>query len=100
MSRRTWTAQDPEPDDHPDLGDNLGEVWCWEDDTENYRCACGLHACMGIGEVGWWSPTMQDGDLAPWSSIFTRVHPSGQRATKVHELTAEESSELCREMFS
>lgn len=98
MNRRTWTATDPEPTDHPDLTDDLGEVWCWENDDVDQTCTCGQHQCTLYGS-GWWSPTLGDGDLVSWSTIFTRIR-DGRRATKVSELTDEESAELCREMFS
>lgn len=84
MSRRTWTAQDPEPDDHPDLADSNGEIWIWDE---------------AVGQ--WWSPTLDA--WTDWQGIF-ELHwsrrPERETASTVHELTPEESEELVREMFS
>lgn len=101
MSRRVFTAGDPEPDDHPDCVDEWAEVWAWEDDSRGFTCGCGEHTCTFPEEVGWFSPTMiQHSSLRPWSAIFTDPHDPSRPVTQLTELTAEESRELCRETWS
>lgn len=99
-TRRTFTAADPEPADHPDLVDNNGEVWCWEDDSRGFICGCGEHTCTFPEEVGWYSPSMiEHSELRPFASIFTPDR-HGRTPTLLTELTAGEAAELCQEMWS
>lgn len=82
--RRMWHEGDPEPDDHPYLIDQRGEVWIYDNAGDDD---------LGLWP-GWWAPFV-DTQPCPWEDVFTT-----HGARELTECTKEETREIDEELFS
>lgn len=80
---RTFRRGDPEPDDHPDLADDLGHLWIYDDLGDDEQ---------GIWP-GWHNPLTDDGPCS-WEDMF-RAHG----AEALYELSEVEARRLEHELF-